>query len=405
VTIDAHTMTAHVDADALNVQSWSVTLDETWSPFIQATIVVTADEVSRALDPRDDNPPRVSFVLEQRFGEYGFLDDFDADFTALTLDQIDAVVVNGDGDTVDDLTLDELDLLPCISYNAVQIDATRFEAELHVRRRRMRRDGTIELVLASDEGLLLDMRGDTIFTDDTLVEFLQSLLDDSRGGTVFLPAYTFGPISDDAFDPDLPVGQDPLSPTTVTLVQTVSESAWEFLNKVADTVNARVWADESGAWRVAEFPLPASGDPITVGVANRMRDFEDVIDRDEWNDYPIARWRWVDEDGVSQEYLLAPLGTAGRARVAFFDFTGKPAFAESDGVYPYEAVAGIGLRAAARARDAGVTAVADYTTYPGRPIEITLPDEPVLEGVIRAVTFTGPTDPSMQITTRDIEEA
>lgn len=155
-------------------------------------------------------------------------------------------------------------------------------------------------------------------------------------------------------------------------------SAWDFLLPLVTSVGFILWCDELRVWRLMEPSERQSDTNITVTPLSAVR-ATDTVERgnpDVFVTGVIARYQWVDADGISRERKDAA-GTPGQVVTV-----------EMPGAYP-----GAGAAAAILARRNGTGRTQDVEVLwqpeatPGMSATITLPGAPDTQGRIVSVDF------------------
>lgn len=372
MTISRFVYRARTGPYTLSVLGGGATLDESWSPYAQATITVPipAQDVLDALDPRTG--ARVRFSMSQRFG------------TTFTL----ADVTAGSGSSTAEWTASfggstaAWTALYSTPFNADGSRPSRNRLfDLGVRSYRLdRAAGTVSIDLASDEALLQDYALATGAADSPTLDSMQTALDlalGAIGASVTLDG------------PDVP-----FAPSST--VWEPGQTAWDYLSPLLDVAGYRLWCDEARVWH-ADAPLvEPTGDTLTFTGATATA-VDDVLDReDQWADAVVVRYRWTDTGGVDHvRYDVARDGEPTRTLVVEYD----------DRPFPGPGGASVILaRARQRGRVQAVTAVSDPLAAPGMRLDVDLDPVPPQTGMVTRVIWSFDDD-TMQARSRDLTAA
>lgn len=348
MSTERHSLTARLeDGTPLNVKEGSITLDDTWAPYVQAEITIATPASTSATDPR--NLKRLVLVASRT-----------------------------------------------VSPATAPVETRTFN--LHVRSRRINSDGDTVLTLASAEALLEDLKSP--FNYGTLVmftvrEFLawlftDHLVNDLASRNVF--ALTPGPA-----DALLPYPADELGPRPVWLAY--GQSYWDLLSPILQATNLRLWCDELNVWRLT-IPEAAVPGTVTLLVGDRVTGAEDLIDRDSelWADKVVMTYSNTDEVGTS----VYPPATTPCSFVLHIEHKGRAPFNQFSSESHRQASArNVYNRLQSRGRLAPVDAVSVYSTTPGQAASISTPATSPQAGVVQAVTWRFPAG-DMTVTTRNL---
>lgn len=374
---DAHTATIALQGATLNADSARVTVDESWSPFVQVNVECgLPDDLESmvAVDPRDAD--RVTLTLRRDYGEVWANSVFTAAHPTPTTNATLTAAYGG-------LTNGAITSLFFRSWNAFGVrDSDTRVFDVTVRRRTIDHlSKKVTLELASDEALLQDY---ALIATTKYVNVQTSL----RG----LVAYVLGLVG-----ATLQPGSDDASITAGALEWAPGQSAWDFLRTPVETAALRLWCDEARHWWLtARAPLSAGSLTLTTGENGTLKSAVDSIDRDgDWHDAVVITYQWTDALGAQQRAY----DVAGDALTAT-----KVYSVTRDQKYPGAGAAAQMLKqSAGRGRVLDLTAVADYRAAPGQAFTAQLPDTPIQTGVVSAVTWQLPSA-EMTVRTRGLTD-
>lgn len=368
--ITSHACTAQVAGTALAprpVDGGSLTLDESWSPYVQGSLTFTLDATTAdAIDPRAD--ARMLVRCSAQFGE------------PFTL----AEITSGAGSTTAAWTAD-LAGAPLAAwtgehgrpYNAFGMRASRARRfDLGVRDRVVdHQAGTITVQLASDEALLQDValvatapRSPASATVRAAVTLALSEI-----GAVLEPGVDDGPV-----EPDAAAWQP-------------GETGWDYVRPLVDSAGLRLFCDEQRRWHLVQ-PLAPTGGALMLSPTNTMQ-LQDQIARDVgWYDAVVVVYRWRDSSGVDRTvYDVAT--TPGYTKVRTVEIA-RP--------WPGNGAARAMLaRSSGRGRVLAATGVSDYGAEPGQMLLISSPAAPLQTGLLARVTWDLAAR-EMQVRSRDL---
>ena len=371
-TIDIHTETAvTADGRTLPLKELSVVLDESWSPYVQGTIVAPLpddlDDLT-AVDPR--TAARFLLTIRRDFGDAWSNADFTARHGAVSNAALTAFygpVTNG--------AITAQFFKP---YNSFGVRATdQREMNLHVRSRVIDHVAKeVRIRLASDEALLQDYKLIATVRYTNTATTLRGLV----GYVIGLIGGTLAAGTDDA---PITAGASEWLPGV---------SAWDYLAPLIEKADLRLWCDEKRVWHLTQrAPLAPGHLSLTTGATGTLTEAVDTIDRDgDYYDAVVITYRWTDSAGA-QQYAWDVAGTGGLV------------LSETrDQLYPGPgAAAALLARARGRGRVLDLRAVSDYTATPGQAFSAFLPDTTAQTGVVSAVAWSLP-DAEMSVRTRGL---
>ncbi|MAT17190.1 MAG: hypothetical protein CMF56_01305 [Leifsonia sp.] len=364
MTIDRHTATAFVrPVDvALDVNRFSVALDEAWTPHIQVELeckLPTGDD-RQLLDLRDEEL-RLDLRLRRDFGQAWSL----------------AALTEAGGNSAAGLTAllsgGALSTLTNTFYRpwngSLVRSSQRFDADLYVTERTFDDvSKTLRIVAQSDEAKL---DGDALLQPtpwDPATTSLRAIV------ALVLARYdaTLAPGDDDAT----------VSEADATLWQP-GDTAKAYLNPMLEAASLRLWCDERRVWRLTQRQNTAPGSIVlSEAVLTRHEDRMSLDPEQGVVDGVVVEYRWTDEFDLSRvERDVAGTEPARAALRVLRDNV----------VYPGPgAAAGILNRAQGRGRVLQIAAINNYEARPGMATTITPPETPAQTGFASAVTWTGP---------------
>lgn len=367
---------AELTALDLRPESASVTLDESWSPYVRASITcpLPAADALPKIDPRVMN--RVRLLLSQADLESRTAAYLTSLYAGKTATYLTTTYAGKTAAWLTDLFGDQ--------YNAVT-DLTRNQRrtmDLMLRTRSLDYvAGTMTLELTSDEILLQDFvrpeSASGVFVPPT-THSLRAMVNWGLGfiGASLTPTET----TDYYIFPEQVIFQ-------------VGDSIWEFLDAFVRANNLRLWSDERRVWHLTP---PQTG---AAGTANLRSVVElgDTLTRDDpgYGDATVILYTWTDAAGLTQSaygnYYLPtmqyPKMFVQRFNSPNTGVIGSPATVLRD-------------RTITRGRAVTVQAVSDYTVTPGQSATISTPVTTVTGAMVSAVTWQWPQD-EMNIRTRD----
>jgi hypothetical protein len=402
-----------VTVDTVDPISVNVTVDEAWSPYVQATVVIRNEDLPSWVDPRQGQ--FLGLRLQQDFGDLLYvrelteafggsvaaitaaytpvrLRDITRDFTkpwnifeeALPLSTITAAyggdlsqwTAAGFGDVwvMSDFLHDEGTFNPAPS--------TVFDANLMLRA--VEKDyvsGQTTLRLESHESFLQDARRFKFLPEfGTSFTSLRALIDYTLSGVVgFALAlepgdadYTFSPALDYAWQPEV--------------------TAWDYIDSVVKQANLVFYCDEAGKFRLEE-PEAVAGD-LTLTDDSNITSLRTVIDRDNPRFFDYAFIEYRNENVVTGGDAAGTTGTYSKHAYFVKESTPNPLFG---------AAAALVSRGQTRGEIFDVEAISDYNARPRQLMTIDVTGEPVRTAIIQSITWALPAD-RMTVEIRDLEE-
>lgn len=390
--------------------SVDVTVDEKWSPYCQATVVIPNDIAPYELDPRF--PVFLGLRLQQDFGDliynYEITAVYDGDVSAITAefggDVSDitraysrpwnifetalplSTVTAAYGGDVSNLTAADLmevwrmsDFLHSAgTFNPAP--STIFDGYLMLRS--VEKDyvsGETTLELTSHEAILQDSIGypsDLIFSYTSLRSVINYILSTTIGAFTQLETGT----ADYTYSPAYGLFWPP------------NQTAWDLLNALVTAANLVLYCDETGKWFLNEA-LATSGD-LALKDDDNITMLSSRIDRNDpsFFDYAVVEYRF----GGMPSYKS--FGTSG------FDISKDRYFlienVEDPGGNPAQAMV---WRAETRGITYSIEAINNFDARPRQNMTIDVTGEPVKTAIIQSISWALPSA-RMSVDIRDIQE-
>lgn len=410
MTISAHDITAWVGTQQLDIIDASVAMDETWSPYVQASLTTVLNEsLQDALDPRTGG--RVHVYISQSYGQSDHLSSLTATYGGGTIadittvwggqqitdlsawyfipynasesNQLSTLSSTYGGGTIADLTSDWDGLtVEAISekywrsYPSGIYDNYRRGFDLAVRTRNTDLvQGTVQLELASDEALLQDyalvsvnnFAPASLQLRNVIMEVLALI------GSYLVPDTTDATVEADA------------------AIWAPGQTAWDYLEPMVQAAGFRLYCDERRRFYLVDdtFTQPGLAELFALGTIKAVDDIIS-LDDDYWFDAVVVKYTWVDELGATLE-AYDTASVEGFKKVKLLEFQSN---------YPGPGAAQRILdRALSQGLLRNITAVSNYAVQPSMAADIYLQDEPTEHLYIQAVTWNIPGD-EMTIKTR-----
>lgn len=226
----------------LDILSATITLDETWAPYIQASMVckIPSATVLAALNPRQAN--RVTIVISSDSGP----------------------------------------------YNTGTPVATSRTLNLGLRSRTIdRRAGTMDLSFASDEALLQDNKFIATGPSTSAATSARAIV--SLQLSTSLPAPLTFAAGDDGV-------------VAAGAIQNPGVSAWDYLLPLVQKAGLRLWCDETRTWQLRTAGTTAGSTPYILDARTNVTQVTDQISRDsvEWFDAVMLTYQWTDAGNVQR---------------------------------------------------------------------------------------------------------
>lgn len=379
--IDRHTIEVYTP-DGVEIDASSaggrISIDRSWNPHVQGTLTLPASSAALAIAAGD----RLIVHLLQRTGLLSFLSDFDTFIAGGTTTPLDDILDAGTSTEVFD------ELIEAGNYNTPAVPATSRRFDLVVSASPRRRRDTVTIELASDEH---------IDQDDLWMWPTDLVIDATTGYGMLDQAFTALAAAHDAFDWEPPTivnlstpNQYPVDPITITAPGRVFDQIVQRLSYLRH----RLYSPGDGTMLLRDYPWVESH-TITVSEGHNLIDWElqpgggeaylvsfidpaDPAERDYYTETPFPEL-------VRPPRTFVELGVPTPTAPPLVSGTYNPAD-------PYIA------RQRRTTSPDSVTAISDYSTRPGCPLDVQLPDEDLIEADVDAVTFELGAVPRMTIT-------
>lgn len=366
--ISAHEYTLHVAGHTLPISGGWVTLDETWSPYIQAEVTISLPpaDVLRSLDPRREG--RALVTLAARYGAPAPV----ADLTALFGGQpLSAITEEWSG-----LPLRAITASLSEPYNASgHRDTSWRRLDLGVIGRRIdRRAATVTLELSSDEVLLQDYRPMTATLPPSLSVRTCVATALARIGATLTPGAADGTVEADA------------------VLWEVGTTAWDYAHSLVDAVGLRLWCDAERRWHLDQPLDPSTSPSVYVVRMESAHELDETLSREPWATGVIVSYTWDGPDGDR----LTVHDTAGSGSCIYQHEVRRP--------YPGPGAAAA-ILARMRARGSLVTArqTATYDVAPGWVMQSLATDTAHQAGLVSVVRWELDTD-QVEVSSRDLAD-
>lgn len=401
---------ASVPVEPISAQ---VTVDETWSPYVRATVVVPTNLMPYSPDPR--YAVFMGLRLQQDFGDLVYNYELTADFggdvsnitAAFTPVSIASITrryarpwnIFEQALPLSTVTTAYAPVTPLKLTNAKLTSVWKMSDFLHsegtfnpapstifdgyLMLRSVVKDylaGTTTLELTSHEAILQDSIGypsDLIFTFTSLRDIINYLLSQTIGALTQLQPgaadYTYSPAYGVNWRPE--------------------QTAWDYLNALVTAANLVLYCDEHGDWYL-EYAGATAGD-LYLKDDDNITTLSSRIDRNssQFFDYAIVEYR---NSGSLPVYYS--FGTSGFdiSKDAYFLIENQTA----PGGNPAQAMV---WRAATRGEIYEVEAISNYDARPRQNMTIDVTGEPVKTAIIQSISWSLPSA-RMSVDIRDLTE-
>jgi len=396
--------------------SCSVTVNETWSPSITATVTLPTSSVPAGLDPR--TATFVGLRLQQDFGDLLYVYEFTNAYTPVTVSSITATYTPNveagaitntyakpwnifeAGLPLSTVTTAYTPVTPLKLTNAGLNDVWRMSDFLHtggsfnpqdstifdsyLMLRKVSKDyvtGETELELASTEAVLHDQIGyysDLVFTFNTTRALVEYFIYAYTGRTLKpgTADFTYSTPYEYKFWPNL--------------------NAWDYIYEAVTAAGLVIYADEHGDWYLVNAGATAGelylkdDDNITMLTA--------TIDRNNSNFFDSSTIVFYAPGTVltPPNYSYTVPGSTFH-KAAFFDWSKTQKVVTSSGVQS------LVERAVTRGETYQVEAISNYDARPRQTMTIDVTGEPTKTAIIQSVTWSLPSA-RMSVDIRDLQE-
>jgi hypothetical protein len=398
------------NGDQIRPISVDVTADETWAPYIQASIVVPSYFVTDDIDPRLDT--RLQLRLQQDFGDliynYEITGDFGGDVSAITAvyagDVSDitraytkpwnifepalpiSTVTAAYGGDVSNLTaadLMEIWRMSDFLHGAGTFNpapSTIFDANLGVRSIAydyVSKEATIEL--ASDEALTQDVHG---YGDDIMVEYgdARSLINEILN---FIGANLEDGTANYTYDPPYQLQKYEFN---------LSNVAWDFIETITQAAGLKLYCDEQRRWYLVDA-TSVSGELVLKDTDNVTAFTKEISRNGLWYNQAVIRYDTISEGVIYDNYYETGTGAI------------KTLYLEKTNIeFPgFGAAQSLVQRSLTRGETYNMEAIANFDARPRQTLTVDIAGEPVKTGVIQSITWSLPSA-RMSVDIRDLTE-
>lgn len=272
-------------------------------------------------------------------------------------------------------------------------------ANLILRRRSISRpDNTMALYAQGLESIIIEQSANTHAADDPAEDHSPiSVPSGSDRARIMLAAYLDG-------TPYAATTITDTARTGATLWPGNGADLWDDIESIGEQQGFEVYDQGDNTLRIARRPETVTSDPaaaLTVGATGTITGSDAVVDRDDWANFVVLRYRTValTTGVVSYVYGTARV-TAGPyswaaagVRSMIVDRIGKPSLAAANA-----AAAALLQRVLARGRGYTLTAISAWWIVPGATVTVQLPTGTQERHIVASVTHT--TGGTMTVVTR-----
>ena len=353
MTIDSQVISVALPTESATCEGGSITLDESWAPFVQGRVTIKTPTNLAALDNRT-GAPRVTITADQTFGDADLTSALTALWSGKVTSQLTAAWA---GQLTSALTARH-----SRPYNPTETHAQVTRAfNLLIRSYSRQSDGSVSLDLSSDEAMLQEWIAVSTFSPDSVT--IRDLVNE-------ILLVVFGNLSGIALEP---TGANvAVDPALYPLER--GESAWAFLSSLAQGAGMRLWCTEARVWRLEYDPAPVAG---TV-MLDRLISWDERITREgDW--YNAVGYTSPVTGGTVTNYVYA---TISQPRKMLLVETLLPPV----GTAIAAATALLG-RAVAKGKLIAARAVNDWAATPGMTAKVTVDPGTELTRRLSSVTF------------------
>lgn len=173
--------------------------------------------------------------------------------------------------------------------------------------------------------------------------------------------------------------------------QQADTDRWDTIQDLADQLEAQVYVDGARGWHIDVAPTLAGTPALTVadGARGTLIASEAGLDRDDWANWVVIRYRWTSTSGTqlgalgSQRITSGPYAaTVGNTKIAYFQRE-----TPSINSLATQAAAALVKRMVTRGRSLRITAPSAYWLTPGDTITVDLPTGDPEPALVSAVEF------------------
>ena len=362
--------------------SVNVTVDETWAPYCQATVVIQNDIAPYELDPR--YAVFLGLRLQQDFGDliynYELTADFGGDVSSIT------AAYGGDVSNITAAGLMEVWRMSDFLHSAGTFNpapSTVFDGYLMLRS--VVKDyvsGQTTLELTSHEAILQDSIGypsDLIFTYTNLRDIINYVLASTIGAFTQLEPgaanYTYSPAYGLKWFPN--------------------QTAWDILNALVTAANLVLYCDEAGKWFLNEA-TSTSGD-LALKDDDNITMLSTRIDRDNpsFFDYALVEYQNSGSLPVYKSFGVSGFPIS-KDRYFLVENVTPPAA-------PANAAQAMVWRAVTRGITYSIEAINNFDARPRQNMTIDVTGEPVKTAIIQSISWALPSA-RMSVDIRDLQE-
>jgi hypothetical protein len=398
------------NGDEITPISVDVTADETWAPYIQASVVLPSNLIIDDIDPRAGS--RINLRLQQDFGDlihvYEVTDDFGGDVSSITA-AFGGVVADitreyakpwnifeaglpistvtaaygGDVSNITAAGLMDVWAMSDFLHSSGTFNpepSTIFNADLGVRSISydyVSKEATLQL--ASDEALAQDVHG---YGDDVMVTYydLRSLVNEALN-------FIFAELEPGTTNETYPLGYN-LEKYEVNLPNTV----WDFIETVTAAGGFKVYCDEQRGWYLIEDTATAGS--LVLNDTDNITAFEKAISRDTlWYNQAVIQYDTPTEGTIFDEYYATGTGERRTLYVQKENMT-FPGMGAAQSIVE---------RSLTRGETYSIEAIANFDARPRQELTVDITDEPVKTGVVQSITWSLPSA-RMSVDIRDLQE-
>ena len=392
--------------------SVDITVDESWAPYVQASVVLPSNEITGTLSPTVGS--RVKIYMQQDFANllyvYDITKDYGGDVSNITAGISPSLVASftrkytaawntfTDGSPISKVTTAYTPVTPLKLTNALlskvwkmtkflQIPATYaqsttiFSADLGLREIKydyVSNEATLRL--ESDEAIAQDVYG---FGDPVTWRSYTTV----RAAINAVLAGIGTSLTDGTADAAYPLGY-----VIEKYSDNVSNTPWDFMETAANANKFKIYCDELRRWYLVDSTA-VSGSLVLKDTDN-ITAFEKIINRDS-NFYNQAIIEYIDPVDVRTLDIYSGSLTGGT----------KTYYAKKEGYYypGTGAAQGIVERSINRGETYRVEAIANFNARPRQTLTVDVTGEPLKTGVVQSITWSLPSA-RMSVDIRNLQE-